>query len=185
MALNEINGVVPTAKAASTPAAATDTAIVVSFAGANSATKIGDGTNNAAVKAASTAAAAADPAAVVSLSPNSPLPATAVAAQACSAKMLNAAGAATNVKASAGNVFGLSLLNNNAAVVWVEFFDAASVTLGTTTPVMAFVIPASGPLTIPPSALALLAHATQIFVAAVTAYNGSSTGSVTGTIFYK
>jgi hypothetical protein len=53
-------------KPPSTPAAATDSAAVVSFAGANSATKIGDGTNNAAIKAASTAAAATDPAAVVS-----------------------------------------------------------------------------------------------------------------------
>jgi hypothetical protein len=39
----------------------------VSIAGANSATKIGDGTNNAAIKAASTAAAATDPALVVSI----------------------------------------------------------------------------------------------------------------------
>lgn len=54
-------------KAASTPAAATDAAFVVSMAGANSATKIGDGTNNATIKAASTAAATADPALVVSM----------------------------------------------------------------------------------------------------------------------
>lgn len=62
-----------TVKPASTAAATADPALVVSFAGANSATRIGDGTNNAAVKAASTAAAATDPAVVVSLSPNSPI----------------------------------------------------------------------------------------------------------------
>jgi hypothetical protein len=65
-------GVAPAVKAASTAAAAADPAQVVSFAAANSATKIGDGTNNAAIKAASTAAAAADPSIVVNISPNSP-----------------------------------------------------------------------------------------------------------------
>lgn len=60
-------------KRASTAAAATDPALVVSMAGANSATKVGDGTNNAAIKAASTAAAAADPSLVVALHPSSPL----------------------------------------------------------------------------------------------------------------
>ena len=59
-----------TVKAASTVAATADTALVVSFAGANSATKIGDGTNNAAIKAASTAAGSTDPALVVAISPN-------------------------------------------------------------------------------------------------------------------
>ena len=56
----------PAVKAASTAAATADPALVVSFAGANSAAKIGDGTNSAAIKAASTAAATADPALVVS-----------------------------------------------------------------------------------------------------------------------
>lgn len=60
-------------KKASTAAAATDPALVVSMAGANSATKVGDGTNNAAIKAASTAAVAADPSLVVALHPSSPL----------------------------------------------------------------------------------------------------------------
>ena len=81
-------------KPASTPAAATDMAMVVSFAGANSATKIGDGTNNAAIKAASTAAAAADPAIVVALSPNSPMP-TAAAPATYSASIVGLATAVT------------------------------------------------------------------------------------------
>lgn len=147
--------------------------------------QISDGTNSPAVKAASTAAAAADPSLTVALSPNSPAPVTALSVQACTPKVLNAAGAATSVKASAGNVYGFSLINNNAAAVYVEFFDAASVTLGTTTPLAVFIIPASGTLTVPPSDTGLFNCATQIQVAAVTAYNGSSTGSVTGTIFYK
>ena len=60
-------------KAASTAAATTDPAVVVSMAGANSATKIGDGTNNAAVKAASTAAAFTDPALTVDPRPGGAL----------------------------------------------------------------------------------------------------------------
>lgn len=57
----------------STAAVTADSALVVAMAGANSATKVGDGTNNAAIKAASTAAAATDPALTVTLSPNSAL----------------------------------------------------------------------------------------------------------------
>ncbi len=111
--------------------------------------------------------------------------ATTSATQACTPFIANAVGTATNIKSSAGNLFGMSLLNNNAATVFVEFFDAASVTLGTTAVKSVFVIPASGTLTVPPDALAFSNHATQIFIAAVTAYNGSTTGSVTGTVFYK
>lgn len=111
------------------------------------------------------------------------VPNTAAAAS-CTSKILNAAGAASAVKASAGALYGLSLINNNAATVFVEFFDAASVTLGTTTPVAVFVIPASGVLNIAPGAFGVYRFGTQIQVAAVTAYNGSTTGSVTGTVFY-
>ena len=68
-----IGAVSATIKAASTAAATTDTALVVSMAGANSAVKIGDGTNNAAVKAASTASAFTDPAATVSVRPGEAL----------------------------------------------------------------------------------------------------------------
>lgn len=177
-------------KAASTAAATADPALVVSMAGANSAVKIGDGTNNAAVKAASTAAAATDPAVVVSLSPNSPMPATVAATQACTNINVNATGALAAVKASAGNLFGFSFVNNTAAAVFLSFWNVAtgSVTLGTTAPTCVFVLPAgtgTGMLTVPPSALALLNSATAISFAAVTAYNGAVTASVTGSIFFK
>ena len=146
-----------------------------------------DGTSAQAVKAASTAAAAADIAAVVSLSPNSPLPATTLAAQALTNVNINASGALAAVKASAGNLFGFSLQNNTAAVVFVEFWNVAtgSVTLGTTTPTCVFAIPASSALTVPPGLMALLNSGTAISFAAVTAYNGSTTASVTGSIFFK
>jgi hypothetical protein len=63
----------PAVKAASTAAAATDPALVVSIAGANAAIKIGDGTNNAAIKAASTAAAFTDPALTADVRPGGAL----------------------------------------------------------------------------------------------------------------
>jgi len=166
-------------------------ALLVSLNSAdNSATaagfvKLTDGTTAVPVTAASTASAANAAALNVSLSPNSPTPATTSANQACTPFIANAVGAASSVKGSAGNVFGFSLINNNAATVFVEFFNSASPTLGTTTPVAAYVIPASGTLTVSPSNIAHFNCATAISMAAVTAYNGSTTGSVTGTVFYK
>lgn len=106
------------------------------------------------------------------------------ATSALTPKILSAAGAATVIKAAAGNLWGMALLNNNAAVVWVEFFNTATPILGTTTPICAFPIPASASLIIPPDALALANFSADIYVAAVTAYNGTSTGSVSGTVFY-
>lgn len=148
-------------------------------------TTISNAGTAAVVTAASTAAATGSAALTVALSPNSPSPATTSSNQACSAYIANAVGSAVTVKSSGGNLFGFSLLNNNAANVFVEFFNTTSVTLGSTTPVAAYVIPASGALTLSPSDIAHFNNATAIAMAAVTAYNGSSTGSVTGTVFYK
>ena len=61
--------ILATVKPPSTPAVASDTALVVSQHAANSSTKVGDGTNNAAVKAASVAAATTDPSLVVAIHP--------------------------------------------------------------------------------------------------------------------
>lgn len=98
--------------------------------------------------------------------------------------VLTAAGAAQTVKSTSGYIAGFSLLNNNAAAVFVEFFSTTSVTLGSTTPAAVFIIPASSTLTIPPATFALMNGQNGLAVAAVTAYNGSTTGSVTGTILY-
>jgi hypothetical protein len=101
------------------------------------------------------------------------------------AYIANAVGTVVSVKVSTGILYGLSLQNNNAALVWVEFFNAFSPTLGTTAPVAAFPIPASSSLTIPPGMLGLLSNSNAITMAAVTTYNGTITGSVSGTVFYK
>lgn len=89
--ITDTAGTTASVKAASTPAVATDKALVVAVSPNNPVTatitgvstlaaqtdgtqrtKITDGTTNAAVKAASTAPVAADPALVVAISPNSP-----------------------------------------------------------------------------------------------------------------
>lgn len=52
---------------------------------------------------------------------------------------------ATSVKASAGNVYGMCLTNNSAAVKYLKFYNKASApTVGTDTPVAVFGIPANG-----------------------------------------
>ena len=175
-----------TVKAASTAAAAADLALVVAISPNNGVSITGTG-GIVATKASGTAAASTDIAQVVTLSPNSPQPATTSANQALTNINVNATGALVAVKASAGNLFGLSMFNNTAAIVFLSFWNVAvgSVTLGTTAPTCVFALPASGSLTIPPSNFALLNSGTAISFAAVTAYNGSTTASVTGSIFFK
>lgn len=52
---------------------------------------------------------------------------------------------AVTVKASAGNLGGYHCLNAAAAITYIQIFDTSgAVTLGTTTPVLSFGLPASG-----------------------------------------
>lgn len=53
-------------------------------------------------------------------------------------------GALTVVKASAGNLYGYYLYNTSASTVYVKFYNAASGTLGTGTPVMTIPLPVGG-----------------------------------------
>lgn len=56
----------------------------------------------------------------------------------------------TQVKASAGQLYGAVIGNSNTTAVYVQIFDAAStsaVTLGTTAPKLSWFIPAGGGLT--------------------------------------
>lgn len=114
-----------------------------------------------------------------------PCPSTSATA-ALSSLNVNASGALTALKGSVGNLHGFSILNNTASPVFLSFWNVAvgSVTLGTTAPTMVFCIPASGTLTVN-SDVALMNGASAMSYAAVTAYNGSTTASVTGSIFYK
>jgi len=116
---------------------------------------------------------------------DTPCPSTSATA-ALSSLNVNASGALTSLKASAGNLHGFSMLNGTASPVYLSFWNTVvgSVTLGTTAPTMVFLIPASGTLTVT-SDIALMNGAAGSCYAAVTAYNGSTPASITGSIFFK
>jgi hypothetical protein len=106
---------------------------------------------------------------------------------------LSSAGKATvtssvNVKASAGNVYGLSIVNGAGAGCWLELINSASAgTLGTAV-IFNIALPTSGTLTIPPGTLALGNFSSGIAVGAASAIGGSSAcgTAVTGvTVFYQ
>ena len=101
------------------------------------------------------------------------------------AAIISASGALTLIKGSAGNLWGMFFQNNTAGIAWIQFFDAATtgaVTLGVTVPVWAAPIPASGILTIPPGARALLAFVNGIVYAATSALGGATPESQSGTV---
>jgi hypothetical protein len=146
--------------------------------------RISDGTTaiQTAISALGTAPVGNDVMAVNSVA----LPSAAVGA-ALSAKFINASGAAANVKASAGNLYGFSLTNSTASPAFVEFFNTSGTpTLGTTAVAFCVVIPASGNVTINPTTLGLMNFTTGIGFAVTTAENGTTAAAaVTGMIFYK
>jgi hypothetical protein len=93
---------------------------------------------------------------------------------------------ATNIKASAGNVYGVSCVNNNASACFLQFYNTAgSPTCGTSV-VWALALPTSGVLNIPPS-IPLANHATGIAVCMGTTRTGATacTTANSCTIFYK
>lgn len=133
--------------------------------------KITDGTNTAAVAPASTAPTATQPALVVAISPNSVNPngQTTMAASApvviasnqspiqVSPGVAGGGGGATNlhffsvattpaataIKASAGTLYGVQAVNTGAAPAYLKLYNvaAASVTVGTTVPLMTIPVP--------------------------------------------
>lgn len=66
------------------------------------------------------------------------------------AKFRNLAGTVQVVKAGPGVVTGLEIVNNQAAIIFVQIFDkvAAGVTLGTDTPDLEYTVPASSSLNV-------------------------------------
>jgi hypothetical protein len=80
-----------------------------------------------------------------------------------------------SIKSSAGKLLQLNFYNPNASIVWAQLFNVASgsVTLGTTTPVLSFPLPAEGwyDVPLPPSGMAF---STAISIAATTTAEGSS-----------
>jgi len=72
--------------------------------------------------------------------------------------------AALSVKASAGRLHFLQLGNPNTTAVYLKIYNAASVTLGTTSAAMNFYVPASSSIAIPINAVGLY-FSTGIFIA--------------------
>jgi hypothetical protein len=59
---------------------------------------------------------------------------------------------AITVKSSAGNVYGIRIINPNASAVYVKFYNSASVTVGTTAPIETIQVKASDSKEFMPSA---------------------------------
>jgi hypothetical protein len=95
-------------------------------------------------------------------------------------KLRNAAATVTDVKVSAGTLYGLQVVNNQGAAAYIQVFNLAhaSVTLGTTTPDLEMLVPANSALTYPIPATGI-AFTTAISVASTTT-EGGLTGSAAG-----
>jgi hypothetical protein len=79
---------------------------------------------------------------------------------------------AASVKAAPGSLYGYIIGNPNASACYLQVFNATSVTLGTTTPVLSIQLTASGGANVsfPP-----IAFGTGIMVAATQTATGSTT----------
>jgi hypothetical protein len=94
---------------------------------------------------------------------------------------------ATAIKASAGQLYGYDLYNNNSTQAYVQIFNVASgsVTLGTTVPDMVIVIPANGGRNVEYNNG--IAFSTAISYACTTTRTGSSAmaNAIDVNFFYK
>ncbi len=91
-----------------------------------------------------------------------------------------------SIKSSAGNLYGVSWANIQAATVWLQFYNSSSPTCGTSV-VFSLAVPASGTLNIPPGSKALHNFSTAIGFCCGTTATGSTactTGDEAGTVMY-
>lgn len=91
-----------------------------------------------------------------------------------------------SIKSSAGNLYGVSWANTQAATVWLQFYNSSSPTCGTSV-VFSLAVPSSGTLNIPPGVLALHNFSTAIGFCCGTTATGSTactTGDEAGTVLY-
>jgi len=98
------------------------------------------------------------------------------------------ANTALNVKASAGNVYGISAINAAASVCWLQFYNTAGTPTCGTSVVWSVPLPVTpGVFNLPPGAFPLRNHATGIGICvSTTATGGTTCGSASsGTIFFK
>ena len=102
-----------------------------------------------------------------------------VAAQ--KAKFRNLSSTVQVVKATSGQVSGVEVVNNQAAIAFIQVFDkaAGSVTLGTDTPDLEYQVPANGNIVVEVGDDDGVSFGTAISVASTTT-EGGATGSAAG-----
>ena len=105
-----------------------------------------------------------------------------VASAALLAKVFSAVAVATTIKASAGNLYGFTLISATATAGFVQFFNTA--TTATSGAVLIVPIAASGTITLTPSQIALLNFSTGIAINVATTVGGTTQITYTGTVFY-
>ena len=98
-----------------------------------------------------------------------------------------ATAAAANIKASAGNLYGMVLGNSNSTACWVQLFNNAGTPTAGTSVIDSYLVQAGVTISIPPGLIALENFATGIaFAGATTDSGATTTGCTTGisTTFY-
>lgn len=96
----------------------------------------------------------------------------------------------TSVKGSSGELVGFSFFNNTAAEVYVRFYDAASPTVGTTTPAIGpILVPAGSGVNSPDIDLRLVFSTAIQFAVTTGMANTDTTGinanEVCGFVLYR
>lgn len=101
----------------------------------------------------------------------------------------NSSAAAVNVKASAGNLYGLVLGNSGTVPCWLQVFNSAGTPTAGTSVIDSYLVQAGTTLSLPPNVFALANYATGIAVAGATADSGATTTGCTTTFsvtaYYK
>jgi hypothetical protein len=92
-------------------------------------------------------------------------------------------GALTSIKAASGSLYGSDLYNPNASVVYLNFYNATSITYGTTVPIYSFAIPATsvgkmGPYVAPIAFSADIYYTVSTSTSTLTAPGSAITGTV-------
>lgn len=89
--------------------------------------------------------------------------------------------AAANIKASAGNLYGLALGNNGTAACWLQLFNTAGTPTAGTSVVDSYMVQAGVAIVVPAGAIALKNFTTGIAAAGATTDSGATTTGCTTT----
>lgn len=112
---------------------------------------------------------------------------TTAAVDAVTATVKNAITTSSNVKASAGNVYGVMASNGAAAVCWVQLINSSGAgTLGTGV-VFSVPLPSSGVVSIPPGVFGMSNFSSGIAVGIASSTNSSTACGTAGNVvvFYR